>query len=106
MQMHKLSFCEMDVRAQPVLRPSGRARSTAVLFHGGTGGITGIVFTPVCKSSQRLHQLCSWFLLSSLGVGEGGGAVLRISPSLVPSASLFWRGGYSALRAFLSLKYL
>lgn len=42
-----------------------------------TGGITGIVFTPVCKSSQWLHQLCSWFVLSSLR----GGCTKNISQS-------------------------
>lgn len=70
--MHKLGFCEVDVCAQPVLRPSGRARSTAVLFHGGRGELLAS-FSRLCAKAVSGSINCSWFVLSSLGGGGGGG---------------------------------
>lgn len=80
----------MDVCAQPVLRPSGRARSTAVLFHGGRGELLAS-FSRLCAKAVSGSINCAAGLCSV----RWGGAVLRISPSLIPSASLLrWRVGW------------
>lgn len=77
MQMHKLSFCEMDVGAQPVLRPSGRARSTAVLFHGGRGELLAS-FSRLCAKAVSGSINCAAGFCSVRwgGVRGAGGGVL------------------------------
>lgn len=75
MQMHKLRGRVCPVRVAALWQSSLRCGA----LPRRTGGITGTVFTPVCKSSQWLYQLCSWSVLSLLG--RWGGCTKNISQS-------------------------
>lgn len=87
MHFTKAEFVHLHVCAQPVLRPSGRARSTAVLFHGGRGELLAS-FSRLCANAVSGSISCSWFVLSSFG---GGGCSKNISQS--DSSSINFEGG-------------